>query len=366
MFKFFIMCALCALGIILSVQAHACTGISLQADDGGICYGRTMEWGSFDLESNVTLIPKGTELHALSPEQNAKGMSFRAKYNVMGINAIGKLFLVDGINEKGLAGGLFYHPDFIEYAEYSAKNASSTLSSQDVMNFVLATCQSVAELKEIMAPMKVIAVTEPRIQGPVPAHWMFCDSTGARVVVEIKNGICKFFDAPLGVITNAPTYDWHIINLRNYINLSPVSVPTKKLTELDFSPLGGGSGMHGLPGDFTPPSRFIRAVAWTQSARALHSVTEAEYETFRILDNFNVPLGSAEGTGAKPDIKGMRSSTLWTSCYDLGHRILLYHTQNNRRVRRLKMDGVDFSKLSEITYIPLDSTPEQDILDITP
>ncbi|WP_411572507.1 linear amide C-N hydrolase [Tropicimonas sp. TH_r6] len=31
-----------------------------------------------------------------------------------------------------------------------------------------------------------------------------------------------------------------------------------------FAPLGAGSGMIGLPGDNTPPSRFIRAVAWTR------------------------------------------------------------------------------------------------------
>ena len=39
----------------------------------------------------------------------------------------------------------------------------------------------------------------------------------------------KIFDAPLGVITNAPSYDWHETNLRNYINLSPVALPGKKL-----------------------------------------------------------------------------------------------------------------------------------------
>jgi hypothetical protein len=38
-----------------------------------------------------------------------------------------------------------------------------------------------------------------------------------------------------------------MINLRNYVNLSPVAIPAKKIEELDFGPLGGGSGMIGLP-----------------------------------------------------------------------------------------------------------------------
>jgi len=55
--------------------------------------------------------------------------------------------------------------------------------------------------------------------------------------------------------------------------------------------------MIGLPGDYTPPSRFVRAVAFTQTARPTENGSETMYELFRILDNFNLPLGSAEGEG---------------------------------------------------------------------
>lgn len=95
------------------------------------------------------------------------------------------------------------------------------------------------------------------------------------------------------MLTNAPSFDWHMTNLRNYINLSPVALPTKKIEELDFAPIGAGSGFLGTPGDYTPPSRFVRAVAYTQTARKTPDGEEAVYEVFRILDNFNLPLGSA-------------------------------------------------------------------------
>jgi len=55
--------------------------------------------------------------------------------------------------------------------------------------------------------------------------------------------------------------------------------------------------MIGLPGDFTPPSRFVRAVAFSKTARPTATGDETIYEIFRILDNFNVPLGASEGTG---------------------------------------------------------------------
>ena len=71
-------------------------------------------------------------------------------------------------------------------------------------------------------------------------------------------------------------------------------MPAKRIEDLDFSPLGGWSGMIGFPGDFTPPSRFIRAVAFTQTLRKTPNVDATIYELFRILDNFKVPLGAAE------------------------------------------------------------------------
>jgi len=42
-----------------SAPAIACTGIRLIAKDGGVEYGRSMEWGAFDLTSRVAIIPRG-------------------------------------------------------------------------------------------------------------------------------------------------------------------------------------------------------------------------------------------------------------------------------------------------------------------
>jgi choloylglycine hydrolase len=135
---------------------------------------------------------------------------------------------------------------------------------------------------------------------------------------------------------------------------------------MDFAPLGGGSGMIGLPGDFTPPSRFVRSVAWSQTARPVESSAEAIYELFRILDNFNVPLGAAEGSdGGETNLKGMRSSTIWTTAWDLSEKVLYFHTQHNRRVRQVTLNNIDFTA-KKIEHIVLDDEKEQDVRDITP
>ena len=41
---------------------------------------------------------------------------------------------------------------------------------------------------------------------------------------EYVDGELNVHDNPLGVITNAPTFDWHLTNLKGYVNLSPQDV----------------------------------------------------------------------------------------------------------------------------------------------
>ena len=211
----------------------------------------------------------------------------------------------------------------------------------------------------------VVPVTEPALGIAPPVHYLVTEPSGKAIVIEFLKGELKIFDAPLGVITNAPSYDWHETNLRNFINLSPVALPGKKIEDLDFKPLGGGSGMIGLPGDFTPPSRFVRAVAFSKSARATKTGEETIYELFRILDNFNVPLGAAEGEGEDKN-QGMRSSTIWTTGYDTKNLIMYYHTQHNRRVRRVELGKIDFARGTELVRMPLDKEKRQDFEDVTP
>jgi choloylglycine hydrolase len=293
------------------------------------------------------------------------GLARQGKYGVVGIDAVEKDIVVDGINEKGLAAGLFYHPGFAEYQKYDPVQSAATMGPTDIGQYVLSTCATVDEVRAAINKVRVVAVVEPALGFAAPVHVIATEPSGKAVVIEFLHGELKVFDAPLGVITNAPSYDWHETNLRNYINLSPVALPGKKIEDLDFKPHGGGSGMIGLPGDFTPPSRFVRAVAFSKTARPTETGDETVYELFRILDNFNVPLGAAEGTGEEKT-HGMRSSTIWTTAYDTKNLIMYYHTQHNRRVRKIDLGKVDFEKSREILRLPLDKAKKQDIEDLTP
>jgi choloylglycine hydrolase len=127
--------------------SEACTGIRLISKDGGVVYGRTMEWGSFDLHSRVAIIPRGYTFTGLTPD-GLNGKQYTAKYRAVGLDMIGKDYLGDGMNEKGLAIGMFYHPDFAEYQEYVKSDASNTITALDVTNFILTLFAKHSIIKE--------------------------------------------------------------------------------------------------------------------------------------------------------------------------------------------------------------------------
>jgi len=344
----------------------ACTGILLVAADGSVVYGRTTEWGAFDLKSRIIVIPREIQMVGGTPDEKT-GLRWKTKYGVAGIDAVEKNVVVDGMNETGLTVGSFYHPGFAEYQEYLPERADETLGPLDVGTYILTQFASIDEVRAGMAAVRVVPVVEEALGFPAPMHYIVTEPDGDSIVIEYLNGEMTIFDNPLGVITNSPNYDWHMTNLRNYVNLSPVALPGRAIADLDFKPLGGGSGMIGLPGDFTPVSRFVRAVAFSQSARTTADATETTYELFRILDGFNVPLGSAEGSdGSEVRTDGMRSSTVWTTAHDTSNRIFYYHTQHNRRVRSVDLTAIDFGGGTEIVHAPLDREKVQDIEDVTP
>ena len=66
-------------------------------------------------------------------------------------------------------------------------------------------------------------------------------------MLEIVNGKPHFYENTVGVLTNAPGFQWHVTNLNNYVNLRAGSAADERLSGVTLSPLGGSSAMLGLP-----------------------------------------------------------------------------------------------------------------------
>jgi choloylglycine hydrolase len=150
-------------------------------------------------------------------------------------------------------------------------------------------------VREAIADVTVVFqlwhVMEP--PAPIEFHYTFHDPSGDSIVVEWIHGAAKIYDNELGVMTNSPDFEWHRVNLNNYINLTADDAPSRQLADVKLVATGTGSGLLGLPGDYTPPSRFVRAVALTQSAKPAQNHEEGLQMAFRISNAISFPEGPA-------------------------------------------------------------------------
>ena len=183
---------------------------------------------------------------------------------------------------------------------------------------MLANFASVDEVKEGVKDIVVVPTPAPGLGSPqgivAGAHFFIQDSSGKSIAVEPVDGTLKVHDAPLGIMTNAPTYDWHMTNLQNYINLSVKDVESAKLGPRHAAGFRLWLGLHGIPGDFTPPSRFVRAAIYGQSAAPNDTAEDAVLSLFHILNQFDIPKGAVQSSAIGGTVDEI---TEWTSVADL-------------------------------------------------
>jgi choloylglycine hydrolase len=268
----------------------------------------------------------------------------------VGMGMQGNSLIADGVNEQGLAAGLFYHPGYAKYADPQPGNENRVIAPFQLISFLLTSCATVEDARAALENVVVAPTILKQMGAAPPLHAIVRDASGASIVVEFLNGQTVVYDNPVGVITNDPTFDWHLTNLSNYINLSATNVPPIKIGELELSQLGQGSGLLGLPGDFTPPSRFVRAVALTQAADQPPSASDAINTAFHILDSFDIVPGVVRSSRGE---QGPADFTQWTSAADLKNGRYYFKTYANPRIRVVDLNQLDLSA-QQVLYFSVD------------
>jgi choloylglycine hydrolase len=334
----------------MAPPALACTGIFLSADDGTFVHARTLEFG-IDLHSEIMMVPRGYARTGTTPD-GKEGLKWKAKYASVGMNGVGLPVLFDGVNEKGLAAGTFYFPTSAGYMPYAPGDAGKTIAQWEVGSWILENFASVDDVRAGIGDVVVPSVVFAGWGFAPEAHYIVHDSTGKSVVIEYVGGKLVVYDAPLGVITNSPAFDWQMTNLRNYINFSMTNAPPVKLGSVVLKPFGQGTGMLGMPGDFTPPSRFVRAVAFSQSVLPSKTGHDAVIEVFHILNQFDIPKGAAREDEKDEHGNVVADYTLWTSAVDLKSKQYFFRTYENSAIRRVDLMKMDLDA-KDIIKMPI-------------
>jgi penicillin V acylase-like amidase (Ntn superfamily) len=311
--------------------SNACTAVNIVAKDSTVVAGRTMEW-AFDMKWQLTANPKGTPITLDAPSSlHLPATKLSSKYAFVAIAPgilAGPPAYLEGQNESGLAISGNFLPGFTEYQAVTPQD-KNYVSILNLGGFVLGMFSSVKELRSELPKYKVW-FDPSEVKGlPTPPwlHFVLTDRSGDSIVIEFVKGQMVIHNNVAGVLTNAPTYDWHLNNVRNYLSLTSTATSAITVNNINVTELGQGGGLMGLPADYTPPSRFVRATYLKQFAYQPINSLDAMQAVDHILNNVDIPNGVARSSNGKQVVADY---TQWINIKDLKNNHMKIANYANR------------------------------------
>lgn len=318
-----------------------CTTIGFSYKEG-ITFGRTLEIG-MQLDNRIIYVPAGKKDFI-----EARGIKFPSKYAVLGSGFFDIVSFGDGINEMGLMGSSNFFPKYASFVKHPVIGKIS-MTTSNAFDYLLSRCKDVKEVKERAEKIILLKHGEDEKDVSTSNHFFFMDAKGEKIVLEPKDGILAPYDNPYGVLTNSPEFHWHETNLKNYINLRQENIEDRDFNGSTISKLGEGTGMLGVPGDFTPTSRFIRAAYFVSNTSKDLDRNAALLQAFRILSQFDIPKGAI----VDPK-EGHRDETLYTSVMDTKKGAYFIKCHENINIQSFHLE--DYKDEKDIRFIELKKT----------
>ena len=264
----------------------------------------------------------------------------------MGIERENFPLYFDATNEKGLSIAGLNFPGNAKYMD-DADNADNAdnVASFEFIPWILTQCESVKNARALLEKINITNEAFDEQLSPSPLHWIIADKTEEVVVEQTKDGI-RVFEAPAGVLTNNPPFDFQMFNLTNYMSATAEETKNIFSNKVDLKPYSRGMGAIGLPGDLSSASRFVKT-----SFLKLNSVfgeTEQEIinQFFHILYSVYQIRGAVK-VGDKYEI------THYTSCCNTDKGIYYYTTYNNSQINAVSLFAENLESDELISYNPV-------------
>ncbi len=264
-----------------------CTSISIISKKNEVIFGRNMDF-SHEIDPEIYIFPRNYEWM-----NSFRNYTINNTYKFIGTGQnIGKVTLADGVNENGLGIGALYFKGFAHFDTFSnSKSKRIQIASIELVNYLLGNCMDVEDVINTVYNIDIIGIEDIITNSVAPLHWIVIDKVGRCITIEITKKGLEIFDNPLKVLANSPNFEWQMTNLRNYINLSPEQLQKAKWENIELTPFGEAAGTFGIPGDYTSPSRFVRAAFLKSHVLLPKSNNETVNMCFNILKSVTIPKG---------------------------------------------------------------------------
>jgi choloylglycine hydrolase len=252
----------------------------------------------------------------------------------------------EATNETGLSMAGLNFPDNACYHAY--KEDKYNVTPFEFVPYILGKCKSVSQVKELLENVNLVDVNFSEKLPLSPLHWIISDKEKSITVESVIDGL-KIYDNPFGVLTNNPAFDWHLVNVNNYMGLHEGFAENRLSEDKALCNYSLGMGAIGLPGDYSSASRFVRAVFIKEKSPCFESEKENVSHFFHILGGVAMPKGCVLTKN------GEYEYTRYSSCCNADKGIYYYTTYDNCAITAVDMHSCDLDG-SEIYSFALEES----------
>ncbi len=330
--------------MFIPLVLQACADFMLVAEDGARINGRTLEF-ALPLETKIEVYPK--KFAFTSRPAAGKPFSWQGAYGALSLSLFNPSVSMGGFNEKGLVMHMLWFPD-TEYPTTSPTK-EHVIDFVDMGTYILTMCANVKEVQEKLEGMDFYIHPVKELNMVPPLHVIVHDTEDNSLVLEFIKGKLQFTPTPLPLLTNAPSIQWHLTNLRNYIRLQAQNSSSVTWKELKLKPTGQGTGLLGLPGDFTPPSRFVKLAFLLANVESAKESKQAVLQASQLINSMEIPRGVVHNSKGE-----IADYTQWATLFDLKNQSLFVRAYGNMQWEEYKVtkemwEGKEVKKLGVIT-----------------
>ncbi len=254
-------------------------------------------------------------------------------YAMIGMAAVFEDFPLyyEATNEKGVSMAGLNFPDNADYKNIDENK--NNITPFEFIPYILATCGDLKEVKQALKSINIAKISFSESLPLSPLHWIISHADKSITVECVKDGL-KVYDNEFGVLTNNPTFDYHMMNINNYMGLHQGAAENKISQSLNLDNYSLGLGALGLPGDYSSASRFVRAVYIKEKSPLCQGEKERVNQFFHIL------LGVAMPKGCILARNGESEYTRYSSCCNTDKGIYYYNTYDNLNIRQVDMHSI--------------------------
>lgn len=314
-----------------------CTAITYHTKDH--YFGRNLDL-EYSYEEQVVVTPRNYVFSF------RKVGTMKNHYAMIGMAYVqeGYPLYYEATNEKGLSMAGLNFPENAYYGEVLP--GKDNVAPFEFIPWILGQCATVSEVKCMLEYIQITNIAFSEALPPSPLHWIIADRECAITVEAVKEGM-KIYDNPIGVLTNNPTFDYHMMNLNNYMHLSNQTPENRFAKGVPLKEYSRGMGAIGLPGDLSSASRFVR-----MAFNKLNSVAEEDTEEGSVGQFFHLLDSVVMTTGALQMPSGLYDKTVYSCCCNADRGIYYYITYENRQICAVDMHKEDLEG-EEIVAYPL-------------